>query len=216
MTEPNQPYDPPQDTGAPDSVETDPAALNAAEDLDEDRLRVDPLEQGMDPPEHWSGVTKYGMTAWEQAHPRPLGERLAEERPDPADEVGTEVPPATGMSEEDATAQEYADDTGIAADIAGGSMAAEYREPAAPRLSEEDSAGLELAGDPDSGDLDSPTWARDDPDAGSASQPPTQLAPVEGDGPPVDTERDEVAVDAGPAPAAGPEQAAVHVESRSS
>jgi hypothetical protein len=65
LTEPSQPYDPPQDTGAPDPVETDPAALNAAEDLDEDRLRVDPLEQGMDPPEHWSGVTKYGMTPWE-------------------------------------------------------------------------------------------------------------------------------------------------------
>lgn len=113
--------------------ETDPAALSAAEDLDEDRLRVDPLEQGMDPPEHWSGVTKYGMTPWEEAHPRPLGERLAEERPDPAMEVtpvaGT--PPEPEQPEEDATAQEYADDTGIAADIAGGSMAAEYREPPA-------------------------------------------------------------------------------------
>lgn len=50
MTEPHQPYDPPQDTGAPDPVETDPAALNSAEDLDEDRLRQDPLEGAMDPP----------------------------------------------------------------------------------------------------------------------------------------------------------------------
>jgi hypothetical protein len=124
MTEPNQAYDAPQDTGAPDSVETDPAALSAAEDLDEDRLSADPLEQGMDPPEHWSGVTKYGMTPWEQAHPRPLGERLAEERPDPT----VETPPAE-VSEEDAAAREYADDTGIAADVAGGSMAAEFREP---------------------------------------------------------------------------------------
>ncbi|WP_410667593.1 hypothetical protein [Amycolatopsis sp. cmx-4-68] len=124
MTEPNQAYDAPQDTGAPDSVETDPAALSAAEDLDEDRLSADPLELGMDPPEHWSGVTKYGMTPWEQAHPRPLGERLAEERPDPA----AETPPAE-VSEEDAAAREYADDTGIAADVAGGSMAAEFREP---------------------------------------------------------------------------------------
>ncbi|MBF6248211.1 hypothetical protein IU471_32395, partial [Nocardia elegans] len=54
MTEPNDTFDPPQDTGAPDSVETDPAALNSAEDLDEDRLRSDPLEAGMDPPEHWT------------------------------------------------------------------------------------------------------------------------------------------------------------------
>jgi hypothetical protein len=131
VTEPNQPYDPPQDTGAPDSAESDPAALNAAEDLDEDRLRVDPLEQGMDPPEHWSGVTKYGMTPWEEAHPRPLGERLAEERPDPATEVtpAAELPVESEQSEEEATAQDYADDTGIAADVAGGSMAAEFREP---------------------------------------------------------------------------------------
>ena len=117
MTEPNQPY-----TGASDAAETDPVALNSAEDLDEDRLHADPLEAGMDPPEHWSGVTKYGMTPWEQAHPRPLGDRLAEERPDPAPET-----PET--SEEDAAAQEYAEDTGISADIAGGSMAAEFREP---------------------------------------------------------------------------------------
>ncbi|OXM63478.1 hypothetical protein [Amycolatopsis vastitatis] len=122
MTEPNQPSDPPQDTGGPDAAETDPVALNSAEDLDEDRLRVDPLEEGMDPPEHWSGVTKYGMTPWEQAHPRPLGERLAEERPDPAAE-------APVLSEEDAAAQEYAEDTGTSADVAGGSMAAEFREP---------------------------------------------------------------------------------------
>ncbi|SED01259.1 hypothetical protein SAMN04489727_5995 [Amycolatopsis tolypomycina] len=88
MTEPS--YDPPQDTGEPDAVETDPVALNSAEDLDEDRIRADPLEEGMDPPEHWSGVTKYGMTPWEQAHPRGLGDRIGEELPDPA----TEVPPA--------------------------------------------------------------------------------------------------------------------------
>ena len=133
MTEPNQSYDPSQVTDAPDSAESDPAALNAAEDLDEDRLRVDPLEQGMDPPEHWSGVTKYGMTPWEEAHPRPLGERLAEERPDPAAEVtpAAELPPEPEQPEEDATAQEYADATGIAGDVAGGSMAAEFREPPA-------------------------------------------------------------------------------------
>jgi len=83
-------YAEPQATGAPDAVETDPAALNSAEDLDEDRLRKDPLESGMDPPEQWSGVTKYGMTPWEESHPRPLSDRLAEERPD----VTAEEPPA--------------------------------------------------------------------------------------------------------------------------
>ncbi|SEQ90827.1 hypothetical protein SAMN04488000_10550 [Lentzea albida] len=52
------------------------------EGLDEDNLQKDPLEEGMDPPEGWSEVTKYGMTEYEQAHPRPLDERLAEERSD--------------------------------------------------------------------------------------------------------------------------------------
>lgn len=157
MTDPSQSYDPPQATGAPDSVETDPAALNAAEDLDEDRLRVDPLEQGMDPPEHWSGATKYGMTPWEEAHPRPLGERLAEERPDPAAEVVLN----SELSEEDASHQQYAADTGISADVSGGSLPAEIREP--PPTSEEDTAGagrpvgseqqerLELGRDPEPG-----------------------------------------------------------------
>ncbi len=218
MTEPSQPYDPPQDTGAPDAVETDPAALSAAEDLDEDRLHVDPLEEGMDPPEHWSGVTKYGMTPWEEAHPRPLGERLAEERPDPTAEVAFDTEP----SEEDAADQRYAEDTGISADVPGGSMAAEIREP--PRTAEEDVADpgrvvgseqqerLELDRDPEPAGLDSRTWERDDPDAGASSREPIQLRPVEGDGPPVDTESDEVAVAAGAGPAAGPEQAALHVE----
>ncbi|MDX3189641.1 hypothetical protein PV458_14655 [Streptomyces sp. MN03-5084-2B] len=152
MTEPEHSYDPPQDTGEPDAVETDPAALNSAEDLDEDRIRVDPLEEGMDPPEHWSGVTKYGMTPWEQAHPRGLGDRIAEENPDPA----TEVP-----------------------------------------------AGI-----------DARAGAEADQDTGEVPEQPVQLEPVAGDGPPLDTEPDQVAVDAGSAPAAGPEQAAMHVEER--
>jgi hypothetical protein len=75
-------YSEPQATGSPDAVETDPAGLSSAEDLDEDRIRKDPLEAGMDPPEQWSGVTKYGMTPWEESHPRPLSDRLAEEQPD--------------------------------------------------------------------------------------------------------------------------------------
>jgi hypothetical protein len=85
---------PPQDTGAPDQVETDGAALSSAEDLDEDRLQADPLEAGMDPPERWSGVDKYGMTPYEQSHPRPLGDRLAEEEPD----VGEQPAPGTGVA----------------------------------------------------------------------------------------------------------------------
>jgi hypothetical protein len=63
-------------------VESDGAALSSAEELDEDQLRVDPLEEGMDPPEHWSGADRYGTTPYEQRHPRPIDDRLDEERPD--------------------------------------------------------------------------------------------------------------------------------------
>ncbi|WP_033262349.1 hypothetical protein [Amycolatopsis vancoresmycina] len=69
---------------------------------------------------------------------------------------------------------------------------------------------LELDHDP--GGQDSRKWAREDPDTGEVMQDPIQLEPVEGDGPPSDTEPDEVAVDAGPAVAAGPEQGALHIE----
>jgi hypothetical protein len=67
---------------------TDPEGHNAAEDLDEDRLRLDPLEEGMDPPERWSPAIDH-----DDAEHRDLDERLAEEQPDrrprpePRDEV---------------------------------------------------------------------------------------------------------------------------------
>jgi hypothetical protein len=69
--------------------EPDPAALNAAEDLDEDRLRLDPLEEGMDPPEHWSPAMDQATTAREEREGRDLDERLSEEQPD-----DTTPPPA--------------------------------------------------------------------------------------------------------------------------
>ncbi|GAA1292747.1 hypothetical protein GCM10009634_45930 [Saccharothrix xinjiangensis] len=94
-------YTPPHDTGSPDAVETDPAALNSAEDLDEDRLRQDPLEAGMDPPEHWTGADKYGTTPHEMRTPRPLDERLSEERPDVTDAI-----PEPDPLEEDPIARE--------------------------------------------------------------------------------------------------------------
>ncbi|WP_040836547.1 hypothetical protein [Nocardia brevicatena] len=139
MTEPQDTWDPPQDTGAPDTTETDAAALNSAEDLDEDRLRTDPLDEGMDPPEHWSGVDKYGMTPREERNPRPLGERLDEEQPDipdPAVEhraAESEAISITGGPGEIPPApDEYEEELGIEADIAGGSMADEIREPEPP------------------------------------------------------------------------------------
>lgn len=115
-------YAPPQDTGSPDAVETDPAALNSAEDLDEDRLRLDPLEAGMDPPERWSGVDKYGMTPYEEAHPRPLDDRLAEEQPD--------VPVAPREADEEVLSE--AAGRGQLADEPGGSVASAARTPDDP------------------------------------------------------------------------------------
>lgn len=80
------PSTPPQDTGLPDQVETDPAALNSAESLDEDRLREDPLEEGMDPPEQWSPLEDHSRTPREEREDRPLEARIREERPDVFDE----------------------------------------------------------------------------------------------------------------------------------
>jgi hypothetical protein len=74
--------DPPQDTGPPDQVEQDGAALSSAEDLDEDNLDVDPLEAGMDPAENWSAANRYGTTANEQRAGETLDERLRQEEPD--------------------------------------------------------------------------------------------------------------------------------------
>jgi hypothetical protein len=82
MNEGIDPATPPQDTGAPDSVERDPAALNSAEDLDEDRLDADPLEEGMDPPEGWSEANRYGTTPYEQSQGEDLDRKLSAERPD--------------------------------------------------------------------------------------------------------------------------------------
>ena len=82
MTTDGQSFDPPEDTRMPNPLPTEATALSSAEELDEDQLRQDPLEEGMDPPERWSAEGKYGMTGWEQAHPAPLGQRLSEEQPD--------------------------------------------------------------------------------------------------------------------------------------
>ncbi|MFL6119944.1 hypothetical protein [Actinophytocola sp.] len=64
------------------SEPVDPEGHNAAEDLDEDRLRLDPLEEGMDPPERWSPAIDH-----DDAEPRDLEERLREEQPERPDTV---------------------------------------------------------------------------------------------------------------------------------
>jgi hypothetical protein len=129
-----------------DAVETDAQAVSSAEELDEDRLRLDPLEAGMDPPERWTGVDKYGMTPYEQAHPRGLTDRLSEEEPDVLDTTGdvdgeteprseqADEPgerPATDVPTDDAGIDDEvlreASQRGQLADEAGGSVAAVTR-----------------------------------------------------------------------------------------
>lgn len=76
---------PPQDTGPPDQVETDPAGLNSSEVLDEDRIGMDPLEKGVEPPEHWSGAASYGTTPREEHQGETLDQRIRQEEPDVLD-----------------------------------------------------------------------------------------------------------------------------------
>lgn len=90
----------------------------------------------MDPPEHWSEVDKYGMTGWEQAHPVPLDQRLAEEQSDaPGTKQRENSDRGSSTVEEfdEHTAPEnsveYGEELGISADYAGGSIPDEIRIP---------------------------------------------------------------------------------------
>ena len=76
----------------------------------------DELDRGYSPPEKYSPAQRYGNTPWEQSHPRPLEDRLAEEVPD--DTVGPSgaagpagTSGAAGETEDDGLAHE-ADERG--------------------------------------------------------------------------------------------------------
>jgi hypothetical protein len=56
--------------------------MPSSEDLDEDRLGVDPLEKGIEPPERWSGADRFGTTAREEREGPALDQRLAAEEPE--------------------------------------------------------------------------------------------------------------------------------------
>lgn len=65
----------------------DPADLQSAGDLDEDELGVDPLEDGVEPPERWSAVAEGRPTPSEEHAGPTLDQRLAEEGRDIGDDV---------------------------------------------------------------------------------------------------------------------------------
>jgi hypothetical protein len=58
--------------------------LSPMESTDSDDLKNRDGDEVVDPPDGWSGVTKFGMTADEQAEGESLDQRLAEEEPDVA------------------------------------------------------------------------------------------------------------------------------------
>lgn len=78
------PYQP--DPG--DGVNTDLTSSVGAEDLDEDRIGLDPLEEGMDPPEQWTAADRFGVTAAEQREGESLDQRLAQETHDVGERDG--------------------------------------------------------------------------------------------------------------------------------
>ncbi len=100
MTTP-EPNDPEQyaDYSVDDETQLQPEDTLADNDVE------DELDRGYSPPEKYSAAQRYGNTPWEQAHDRPLEERLAEEVPDP-DPVAEEE-----RAEDDGLAHE-ADESG--------------------------------------------------------------------------------------------------------
>lgn len=128
-----------------DSAESD--SLSPSEALDEDELRVDLLEEGVEPPEHWSAADRYGTTPEEVREGEPIDLRLAEEEPDtepdpipdrplaatPAAELDETVEDAPADYEQvvpdDEVPHRHANpDPGERADYAGGSVADAIRE----------------------------------------------------------------------------------------
>jgi hypothetical protein len=75
-------------------VAEEPGMLQQSEELDEDDLGADPLEAGVDPPDHWAAADDFGTTSAEEAERETLDERLTRERPDVAPGEAPERPAA--------------------------------------------------------------------------------------------------------------------------
>ncbi|MCA1189687.1 MULTISPECIES: hypothetical protein [unclassified Saccharopolyspora] len=126
MSDPLDAETPSADEVGPDPADPqDPAELQSAGDLDEDELGVDPLEEGVEPPEHWSRDVVDRPTPREQREGETIDERLAEERPDPDDEVGKPLA-ETRLHELDDTVDEQAAEE--VADGVSGEQVAEQAE----------------------------------------------------------------------------------------
>lgn len=72
-----------EDTGQESAEVSEWASVPPTEEqLDEDELAADPLEEGMDPPDHWTAADRYATPPSEQRAGESLDQRLAEEQPD--------------------------------------------------------------------------------------------------------------------------------------
>ncbi|MBM9459708.1 hypothetical protein JK386_07315 [Nocardioides sp. zg-536] len=60
----------------------------------------DELDRGYSPPERYSAAQGYGNTPWEEAHPRPLEDRLKEEEPEPDPLAEAEAVDDDGLTHE--------------------------------------------------------------------------------------------------------------------
>jgi hypothetical protein len=69
-------------TDQPDEVAEDDGVLEPSDSLDDDDLRSDVLDTGIDAGEGYRGATRYGTTAEEERRGESLDQLLAEEEPD--------------------------------------------------------------------------------------------------------------------------------------
>lgn len=83
--------------------EQEPTTLQGAESLDADELGGDPVERGVELPEHWSAETRSRPTPRAEREGESLDEHLAEEVPDVQPEQ-----PRTGIDDLDETTDERA------------------------------------------------------------------------------------------------------------
>ena len=77
------------------------------ESYDEDNIGLDPLEEGMDPPERWAQADKFGNTEREGED---LNHRLAQEQPDLSPEPPQRPLGATPEAELDESIDDETDD----------------------------------------------------------------------------------------------------------
>ncbi|MGE2731288.1 hypothetical protein ACQI4F_17550 [Mycolicibacterium vaccae] len=75
--------------------------LSPMEATDSDDVRNDDGDEVVDPPEHWTGADKFGMSSEEQLEGESLDQRLAEEEPDVLPPPDEPDPPFVGSDMEE-------------------------------------------------------------------------------------------------------------------